>query len=147
MPLKNAGTLKFLEKAIAAKTGIPTFHLDKVAFARATVDALTGAVPGIDGDQGGPGRGRATSNCLLKSIALCQRQPSEPSRSRRSQPHQPRQEGLHPHPPDPSPPRGRRRTHRRDRSQLDHSPEAEDVRRRCAPGTQGSNSIPSHASS
>ncbi|MCS5735665.1 hypothetical protein [Herbiconiux daphne] len=71
---RNAGTLSFLEKAIAAKTGASTFHLDKVAFARATLDALTGAadesVTATEQD-----RKTASSNftLLLKNIALCQR--------------------------------------------------------------------------
>ena len=36
---QNKGLLKLLEQRIAAETGIATFHLDKVAFARAVVDA------------------------------------------------------------------------------------------------------------
>lgn len=70
---KNSGALKFLEKAIASKTGISTFHLDKVAFARATVDALTGTsgdLVAIEED-----REVAAENfkLLLKATALRQR--------------------------------------------------------------------------
>jgi hypothetical protein len=70
---KNPGTLKFLKKAIANKTGISTFHLDKVAFARATVDALTDteATSTVTKDD----REIAAENCklLLRSSAVCQR--------------------------------------------------------------------------
>jgi predicted ATPase len=71
---RNAGTLSFLEKAIASKTGATTFHLDKVAFARATLDALTGAAAeSLNATE--EDRATATSNfvLLLKTIALCQR--------------------------------------------------------------------------
>lgn len=70
---RNSGTLTFLEKAIASITGITTFHLDKVAFARATVDALTGAAADLDVSE--EDRQTAIDNftLLLKNIALCQR--------------------------------------------------------------------------
>lgn len=70
---RNSGTLSFLEKAIASQTGITTFHLDKVAFARATVDALTGAAD--DSTVTTEDRETATKNfkLLLKIIALYQR--------------------------------------------------------------------------
>ncbi|NHC23654.1 AAA family ATPase [Nocardioides sp. IC4_145] len=71
-PVNNGGTLKFLEKAIATKAGAESFHLDKVAFARATVDALTGVVPGsVSTDE----RKVAEANfrLLLAEIAKCQR--------------------------------------------------------------------------
>ena len=44
---KNEGTLKYLQKRLAELSGMPDFHLDKVAFARATIDVLTSnpAVP------------------------------------------------------------------------------------------------------
>lgn len=38
----SAGLLKCLERTIADRSGITSFHLDKVAFARATVDVLAG---------------------------------------------------------------------------------------------------------
>jgi len=38
----SAGLLKCLERTIAERSGITSFHLDKVAFARATVDVLSG---------------------------------------------------------------------------------------------------------
>lgn len=70
---KNSGTLKFLEKAIANKAGNSTFHLDKVAFARATVDALTSA--GADSKVAKEDQETAAENfkLLLRSIAVCQR--------------------------------------------------------------------------
>ncbi|GAA0946554.1 hypothetical protein GCM10009554_42540 [Kribbella koreensis] len=70
---KNYGTLKFLEKAIADKSGIPTFHLDKVAFARATVDALTGTAVDLKVTEEDRDTAAENFKLLLKSIALCQR--------------------------------------------------------------------------
>lgn len=72
---KNLGTLKFLERAIADKTGVPTFHLDKVAFARATVDVLTGAGFDLEGETTEEDHRKAAGNfkTLLRSVALCQR--------------------------------------------------------------------------
>ncbi|WP_203336724.1 AAA family ATPase [Nocardioides limicola] len=70
---KNSGTLKFLEGAIAVQAGMPSFHLDKVAFSRATIDALTGTVDDVKAT--GEDRETAAENfkLLLKNIALCQR--------------------------------------------------------------------------
>ncbi len=43
VPPVNKGTLKYLEIAIGKKAKRASFHLDKVAFARAVVDVMTGA--------------------------------------------------------------------------------------------------------
>ncbi|WP_054682464.1 AAA family ATPase [Microbacterium sp. No. 7] len=69
----NSGILKFLEKAIASKTEIPTFHLDKVAFARATIDALTGTVADLKATKDDSETAIGNFRLLLKHIALCQR--------------------------------------------------------------------------
>lgn len=45
-PEVSVGLLKCLERAIAERSGIASFHLDKVAFARATVDVLAGNARG-----------------------------------------------------------------------------------------------------
>jgi predicted ATPase len=71
---KNVGGLKFLEKAIASKAGIATFHLDKVAFARATVDVLTGTADGIEATEEDIQTATANFSLLLKTIAFYQRQ-------------------------------------------------------------------------
>lgn len=71
---KNSGTLKFLEKAIASKTGVPTFHLDKVAFARATVDVLTGTADDLTATKENSDTAAQNFSLLLKNIALRQRQ-------------------------------------------------------------------------
>ena len=42
-PPFNRGLLKYLQLAIASAASKPTFHLDKVAFARAVVDVLSGS--------------------------------------------------------------------------------------------------------
>lgn len=72
---RNFGTLKFLEKAIADKTGIPTFHLDKVAFARATVDVLSGTGADLEAELAEDDHEKAANNfkILLRNIAFCQR--------------------------------------------------------------------------
>lgn len=70
---KNSGTLKFLENVIASKSGIPTFHLDKVAFARATVDALTGNAVDLKATKEDSEKATENFNLLLKNIALRQR--------------------------------------------------------------------------
>ena len=70
---RNSGTLKFLEKAIASKTDISTFHLDKVAFARATVDALTGTDHDLKATEEDSETASKNFNLLLRNIALCQR--------------------------------------------------------------------------
>jgi len=70
---KNPGTLKFLEMAIGDQAGIPTFHLDKVAFARAIVDVLTGIE--AENELTNDDHDTVTKNMtlLLRNIALCQR--------------------------------------------------------------------------
>lgn len=70
---KNAGTLKFLEKEIASKTGISAFHLDKVAFARATVDALTSSTGDLQATEDDRQTAATNFKILLKNIALRQR--------------------------------------------------------------------------
>lgn len=70
---KNSGTLRFLEKAIASKTNIPTFHLDKVAFARATVDALTSSAGDLVVTEEDRQTAADNFKLLLKNITLCQR--------------------------------------------------------------------------
>ena len=71
---RNAGTLSFLEKAIAARTGVPGFHLDKVAFARATIDALTGASNELSATDEDRATAKTNFAMLLKTLALRQRQ-------------------------------------------------------------------------
>ncbi|RPA10339.1 TOPRIM nucleotidyl transferase/hydrolase domain-containing protein [Gordonia sp. OPL2] len=70
---KNCGTLKFLERAIAAQTGIQTFHLDKIAFARATLDALTNSSGDLRATEDDRQTAAHNFKLLLKHIALCQR--------------------------------------------------------------------------
>ena len=72
-PAKNGGMLKFLEKTIATKAGAESFHLDKVAFARATVDVLTGTVPGSVASNEDRDVAEANFKLLLAEIARCQR--------------------------------------------------------------------------
>lgn len=71
---RNKGTLKYLELALVDKTSDPSFHIDKIAFARATLDVLQdrhggGPVPPADVDA-------AKSNLvlLLSQLALKQRE-------------------------------------------------------------------------
>ena len=71
---KNSGTLKFLEAVISTKSGIDSFHLDKVAFARATVDVLTGSIPGVLAAEQDRAVASANFKLLLSAIALRQRQ-------------------------------------------------------------------------
>lgn len=70
--IHNKGTLKYLQTAIAKTSGQEKFHLDKVAFARATVDVLTGrtrsTIDGADVDQA-----RQNFSTLLAQLALHQR--------------------------------------------------------------------------
>lgn len=72
-PVKNGGTLKFLEKAIATKADAESFHLDKVAFARATVDALAGVAPRAVASTDDKKVAEANFGLLLAAIAKCQR--------------------------------------------------------------------------
>lgn len=72
--IKNKGTLRYLQLAIAGQVGDESFHLDKVAFARATVEVLTGkddgpAIAEVDLDAA-----QANYKVLLSQIALKQRQ-------------------------------------------------------------------------
>ena len=57
----------------ATKTGVESFHLDKVAFARATVDVLTGKHGGPDAKQADLDAAQINFKILLSQIALTQR--------------------------------------------------------------------------
>ena len=72
-PVKNLGTLRFLEKAIADESGVETFHLDKVAFARAAVDVLTGSIAGTVVADADSDTAAANFKLLLAEIAFRQR--------------------------------------------------------------------------
>jgi hypothetical protein len=72
-PSRNKGTLKYLETIIAEKTGDTSFHLDKVAFARATVDVLTGKHDCPPASQEDLDVARTNFTTLLSQIALRQR--------------------------------------------------------------------------
>jgi len=71
---RNRGTLKYLETAIAQRTGKASFHLDKVAFSRATMDALTGAAGALKASDEDRSTAAENFRVLLKTVALCQRQ-------------------------------------------------------------------------
>ena len=68
----NKGTLSYLQTAIATASGQERFHLDKVAFARATVEVLTGhkisEIAEADVEQA-----RQNFSTLLAQLALHQR--------------------------------------------------------------------------
>lgn len=72
-PSRNKGTIKYLETIIAEKTGDTSFHLDKVAFARATVDVLTGKHDCPPASQKDLDAARTNFTTLLSQIALRQR--------------------------------------------------------------------------
>ena len=128
-PPKNIGTLRFLERAIAARMGIPTFHLDKVAFARATVDALWGNAGEFKATEADCSIAASNFKLLLSNIALRQRQAerAESVQKISSRINRAKKDFIRTH---------STQARREDvvalleeiDSQLDHSPEAEDVR-------------------
>jgi energy-coupling factor transporter ATP-binding protein EcfA2 len=69
----NPGTLRLLEKAIAGRTGKDSFHLDKVAFARAVVDVLFGKVPSVNPTTDEIQRAHDNFRTLLAVLARAQR--------------------------------------------------------------------------
>ncbi|MCX8554700.1 AAA family ATPase [Mycolicibacterium mucogenicum] len=70
---RNRGTLKFLEMAIGQQANNDSFHLDKVAFARAVIDVLFGRSDGGSVDQQDIDTVRTNFSILLSSIARKQR--------------------------------------------------------------------------
>jgi predicted ATPase len=70
----NKGTLKHLQDAIAVQAGDADFHLDKVAFARATVDVLMGRHADTAVSEDDIAAARENFGLLLAQLALCQRQ-------------------------------------------------------------------------
>lgn len=72
-PGRNNGTLKYLQTSIANKTDRKSFHLDKVAFARATVDVLTGTSEAATAEKNDLDAAEANFTVLLSQIALSQR--------------------------------------------------------------------------
>jgi predicted ATPase len=73
-PAKNKGTLACIENAVKAAAKEPSFHLDKVAFARATVDVLTGKSEGAAAEHADLAKASANMKLLLSHIALRKRQ-------------------------------------------------------------------------
>ncbi|MEV4846740.1 AAA family ATPase [Micromonospora matsumotoense] len=69
----NRGTLKYLEAAIAARTGTPSFHLDKVAFSRAVIDVLADKVPGVTAAADDIKLAHDNFRILLTALARAQR--------------------------------------------------------------------------
>jgi hypothetical protein len=70
---RNKGTLKYLERAIANAAGVPKFHLDKVGFARATIDVLMGKHGAVPASDAARGLARENFVLLLSQIAIRQR--------------------------------------------------------------------------
>lgn len=70
---RNLGQLKYLERAIRDATGVERFHLDKVGFARATVDVLSGRVQKAEIPEGDRAAARDNFIKLLSVIARRQR--------------------------------------------------------------------------
>lgn len=68
------GTLKLLQRVIAARSGLPRFHLDKVAFARAVVDVMTRRDARISMTDEDVAKVEKNFRILLAEIARCQRQ-------------------------------------------------------------------------
>lgn len=71
---RNRGTLKYLQEAIARETGNDSFHLDKIAFARATIEILTGRVNAVAASSNDLKRAESNFRALLAEIGRCQRQ-------------------------------------------------------------------------
>ncbi|KLL09765.1 MULTISPECIES: hypothetical protein [Protofrankia] len=69
----NRGTLKYLESAIGARTGTPSFHLDKVAFSRAVIDVLAGKMPGLTAAPDDIKVAHENFRILLTALAKAQR--------------------------------------------------------------------------
>jgi hypothetical protein len=70
----NRGTLKDLENVIINRTGNSTFHLDKVAFARAVIDVLTDKIPDINASSGDVKLAHENFRLLLAALAKAQRE-------------------------------------------------------------------------
>lgn len=68
----NKGTLSYLQTAIATASGQEKFHLDKVAFARATVEVLTGLASSTLAEAD-VNQARQNFSTLLAQLALHQR--------------------------------------------------------------------------
>ncbi|WP_052748155.1 AAA family ATPase [Cellulomonas sp. FA1] len=125
----NKGILKHLQDAIGEQIADPDFHLDKVAFARSTVDALTGRRPSKHVTDADLRTAQSNFALLLGEIAFRQRQSERAESTRKISARVKRAK------------RDFTRTHsdqaRKEDvlalveeidSQLDHSPESEEVR-------------------
>lgn len=80
---KNKGTLRHLQEAVAIQAGEPNFHLDKVAFSRATIDALTGPRSDSGVTDGELEAARKNFELLLAQIAVRQRQAERSERAQK----------------------------------------------------------------